>query len=161
MCRIYATYQDGVKCDMIHRKLPPGWQSHVRHPSRATAHSTRSPTTHYYYQNWNAIHKAVRTAREHQYIEHVSTREDYFMFTNLNLYSGTSRKQPPLTTSLGSCLWKVSLIAIWLTEFDCPVAHQNVSLLATAHDCETGLWNSLPFCLPSLIVQWPARIFHF
>ena len=22
-------------------------------------------------------------------------------------------------------------------------------------------WSSLPFCLPSLIVQWPARIFHF
>ena len=24
-------------------------------------------------------------------------------------------------------------------KFDCPVARQNVSLLATAHDCETGL----------------------
>ena len=23
-------------------------------------------------------------------------------------------------------------------KFDCPVAHQNFSLLATAHDCETG-----------------------
>ena len=23
--------------------------------------------------------------------------------------------------------------------FDCPVAHQNLSLLATAHDCETGI----------------------
>ena len=46
-------------------------------------------------------------------------------------------------------------------KFDCPVAHQNISLLATAHDCETGLWYSLPFCLPSLIVQWPTIIFHF
>ena len=24
-----------------------------------------------------------------------------------------------------------------------------------------GQWNSLQFCLPSLIVQWPTRIFHF
>ena len=24
-------------------------------------------------------------------------------------------------------------------KFDCPVARQNLSLLATAHDCETGL----------------------
>ena len=24
-------------------------------------------------------------------------------------------------------------------KFDCPVAHQNFSLLATAHDCETGV----------------------
>ena len=23
-----------------------------------------------------------------------------------------------------------------------------------------GQWSSLPFCLPSLIVQWPTRIFH-
>ena len=30
-------------------------------------------------------------------------------------------------------------------KFDCPVAHQNLSLLATAHDCETvfyGLENN-------------------
>ena len=26
-------------------------------------------------------------------------------------------------------------------KFDCPVAHQNVSLLATVHDCETGLYK--------------------
>ena len=24
-----------------------------------------------------------------------------------------------------------------------------------------GQWSSLPFCLPSLIVQWSARTFHF
>ena len=24
-----------------------------------------------------------------------------------------------------------------------------------------GQWNSFQFCLPSLIVQWPTRIFHF
>ena len=24
-----------------------------------------------------------------------------------------------------------------------------------------GHWSSLPFCLPSLVVQWPARICHF
>ena len=40
-------------------------------------------------------------------------------------------------------------------------SHQNFSFLATAHDCETGLWSSLPFCLPSLIVQWPTRNSHF
>ena len=39
--------------------------------------------------------------------------------------------------------------SILSAKFDCPVARQNVSLLATAHDCETGLWSSLPFCLPS------------
>ena len=29
--------------------------------------------------------------------------------------------------------------SILYTKFDCPVARQNLSLLATAHDCETGL----------------------
>ena len=29
--------------------------------------------------------------------------------------------------------------AILTAKFDCPVARQNFSLLATAHDCETGL----------------------
>ena len=28
-------------------------------------------------------------------------------------------------------------------KFDCPVAHQNASLLATAHDCKTGLFTRL------------------
>ena len=46
-------------------------------------------------------------------------------------------------------------------KFDCPVACQYLSLLATAHDCETVLWSSLPFCLPSLTVQWPTSICHF
>ena len=27
--------------------------------------------------------------------------------------------------------------------FDCPVAHQSISLLATVHDCETGLVKPL------------------
>ena len=26
-------------------------------------------------------------------------------------------------------------------KFDCPVARQKLSRLATAHDCETGLWS--------------------
>ena len=32
-------------------------------------------------------------------------------------------------------------------KFNCPVARQNCSLLATAHDCETGLYaiSELPF----------------
>ena len=30
-----------------------------------------------------------------------------------------------------------------------------------SHICTLAQWSGLPFCLPSLIVQWPARIFHF
>ena len=30
---------------------------------------------------------------------------------------------------------------ILFAKFDCPVAHQNFPLLATSHDCETGLWQ--------------------
>ena len=51
--------------------------------------------------------------------------------------------------------------SILFAKSNCPVACQNFPVLATAHDCETGQWSSLPFCLPSLIVQWPARIFTF
>ena len=29
------------------------------------------------------------------------------------------------------------------TKFDCPVAHQNISFVATAHDCETGLLEKI------------------
>ena len=29
--------------------------------------------------------------------------------------------------------------SILCAKFDCPVAHQNLSILATVHDCEAGL----------------------
>ena len=31
--------------------------------------------------------------------------------------------------------------SILSAKFDCPVARQNISFLATAHDCETGLFK--------------------
>ena len=33
----------------------------------------------------------------------------------------------------------VAASPLYITKFDCPVVHQKVALLATAHDCETGL----------------------
>ena len=35
------------------------------------------------------------------------------------------------------------------------------SLVFVLTQLHFGQWSSLPFCLPSLTVQWPARIFHF
>ena len=43
-----------------------------------------------------------------------------------------------------NALWAMEQSSILSAKFDCPVAHQNVSLLATVHDCETGLW--IPRC---------------
>ena len=39
-----------------------------------------------------------------------------------------------------TALWPMEQSSILSAKFDCPVARQNVSLLATAHDCETGLF---------------------
>ena len=38
-----------------------------------------------------------------------------------------------------TALWAAGQPSILSAKFDCPVALQNVSLLATVHDCETGL----------------------
>ena len=35
--------------------------------------------------------------------------------------------------------------SILSAKFDCPVARYNISLLATAHDCETGLLTQSTF----------------
>ena len=40
-----------------------------------------------------------------------------------------------------------------VAKFDCPVARQNSSLLATAHDCETGLLFSLLWLTTDLVNQ--------
>ena len=59
-----------------------------------------------------------------------------------------------------NCTLVSGAVSILSAKFDCPVAHQKFSLLATAHDCETGLHNShcvwrkhvrndkLPKCMP-------------
>ena len=36
---------------------------------------------------------------------------------------------------------RVEQSSILSAKFDCPVACQNISFLATAHDCETGLYS--------------------
>ena len=38
-------------------------------------------------------------------------------------------------------------------KYDCPVACQNFSLLATAHDCKTGLFRQMVHILTGLISQ--------
>ena len=38
-----------------------------------------------------------------------------------------------------TALWPMEQSSILFAKSDCPVAHQNFSFLATAHDCETGL----------------------
>ena len=38
-----------------------------------------------------------------------------------------------------TALWPMEQSSFLSAEFDCPVARQNYSLLATAHDCEPGL----------------------
>ena len=43
-----------------------------------------------------------------------------------------------------TAFWPVEQSSILSARFDCPVARQNFSLVATAHDCETGLWSKLP-----------------
>ena len=41
-------------------------------------------------------------------------------------------------------LWKSFVATSQLyAKFDCPVAYQNFSLLATVHDCEIGLFSRL------------------
>ena len=37
-----------------------------------------------------------------------------------------------------SALWPMEQSCILFAKFDCPVAHENLSLLATAHDCGSG-----------------------
>ena len=38
-----------------------------------------------------------------------------------------------------TAIWPMEQSSILSAKFDCPVACENVSLLETAHDCETGL----------------------
>ena len=38
-----------------------------------------------------------------------------------------------------TALWPMEQSSILSAKFDCPETHQNCSLLATVHDCETGL----------------------
>ena len=38
-----------------------------------------------------------------------------------------------------------------IAKFDCPVARQKFSLLATAHDCETGLHQCISCSLPDAL----------
>ena len=38
-----------------------------------------------------------------------------------------------------AALWPMERSSILSAKFDCPVACQNFSRVATAHDCETGL----------------------
>ena len=42
-----------------------------------------------------------------------------------------------------TAFWPMGQSSIMSVKFDCPVARQNFSLFATAHDCETDLWDSL------------------
>ena len=42
-----------------------------------------------------------------------------------------------------TALWPIEQSSILSAKFDCPVARQDFSLFATAHDCETGLLNEL------------------
>ena len=48
--------------------------------------------------------------------------------------------------------WSVEQSFILSAKFDCPVACQNISLLATAHDFEIGLLRQEP---------WPLRVTPF
>ena len=51
---------------------------------------------------------------------------------------------PPLT-KVQMCELEAFVAASRLyAKFDCPMARQNCSLLATAHDCETGLFSHFP-----------------
>ena len=38
-----------------------------------------------------------------------------------------------------TALWPMEQFSILFAKFDCPVARQNCSLFATAHDCESSL----------------------
>ena len=40
-----------------------------------------------------------------------------------------------------TALWPVKQSSILSDKFDCPVARQKFSLLATAHECETGFYT--------------------
>ena len=57
----------------------------------------------------------------------------------------TERKTAPLA-KVQLCEYKNQTLEAFVAasrlsaKFDCPVARQNVSLLATAHDCETDLF---------------------
>ena len=51
--------------------------------------------------------------------------------------------------SYPTALWPMKQSSILSANFDCPVAHQNFSPLATGHDCETGLYIN-KFCCERL-----------
>ena len=42
-----------------------------------------------------------------------------------------------------TALWPLEQSSILSAKHDCPVAHQNLLFLATAHDCENGLWAGI------------------
>ena len=88
----------------------------------------------------------------------VDQSQEFWWATGQSNLAGRMEDTACSCMSLKTKLWKLLL---WPAKFDCPMTCQKFSLLATAHDCETGLWNSLPFCLPSLIVQWPPEFFTF
>ena len=48
--------------------------------------------------------------------------------------------------------------SILFAKFDCPVAHKNFSLLATAHDCETGLYGIYFLYLWSRTLKWIKEV---
>ena len=41
-----------------------------------------------------------------------------------------------------TALWPMQQSSILSAKFDCPVVRQSISLLATAHDCKTGLFTT-------------------
>ena len=60
--------------------------------------------------------------------------------------------------------WNI-LAGLWTAKLGIQTAGRNKSFQSLVFILKTQLhfvqWSSLPFCLPSLIVQWPARISHF
>ena len=59
--------------------------------------------------------------------------------------------------------WNI-LVGHWTIKLGTQTAGHNESLqrfIFVLTQLHFGQWSSLPFCLPSLIVQWPARFFCF
>ena len=54
--------------------------------------------------------------------------------------------------------WKI-LAGHWTIKLDIQTAGRQ-TLVFVLTQLNFGQWSSLPLCLPNLIVQWPARIFH-
>ena len=50
--------------------------------------------------------------------------------------------------------------SILYAKFDCQVARQNISLLATAHDCETGFFTSFAIIVPKVSVVMKLKRPH-